>query len=118
MGKKWISEIMILPEPVRLRGQVPVQDVAFFVLETPGDHDKDVPLPDPCPFLDLAFDPAHTFDTVKTAHADMVCPQHQPGACKLFAVLLPRQPHTDDRRPVSIVLSDSISTRFFCGVPN
>ena len=96
------SEIIVLPQPVSLGWQVPVQDIAFLVLETPGDNDQDVAFADPCPLLDLALDPAHPLDTVVAPDADMVCAHHQFGTGKLFVESLFGQPDTDYRRAVRI----------------
>ena len=100
--EKRVLEIPVFPQPVRLRRQVPVKDVAFLILETPRDDDEDVAFPDPRPFLDLAFNPSHPFNSVLASDPDMVCSQHQSGAGKLFAVLLLWQANTDNRRPVGV----------------
>ena len=96
------SEVVVLSQPVNLGREVPVQDVAFFILETPRDDDQDISFPDPGAFLDLALDPAHPFYTIRTTDLDMVRPHHQLGAPELFAVLLLRQTDTDHRCAVRI----------------
>ena len=79
-----------------------MQDVAFRVLETPRDDNDDIPFTDPCPFFDLALDPAHPFNTVNAADADVICPHHQLGAGKLLAILFFGQPYPDYRCTVRI----------------
>ncbi len=107
------SEIIVLAQPVGLRGQVTVQDVALLVLEAPRDHDEDISLADPCPLLDLALDPAHALDTVHAADTDVVGSHHQLGTGKLFAQFLLRQAHADYGRTVRIEFSRCLFTRFF-----
>lgn len=107
MAVKKKLQVIVLPEPFGLRGKVPVQDVTFRVLETPRDDNKDVPFPDPCPFLDLALDPAHPVNAIGALYTDVVCPHHEPGAGKLLAVLPFWQPHPDYRGAVCVEFSNS-----------
>ena len=102
MNADLYAQVVVLPQPVGLRGEVPVQDIAFLILETPWHHDQDIALADPCPLLDLALDPAHPLYAVKAPDPDMVCPHHQFGAGKLLAIPLLRQPYTNHRRAVRI----------------
>lgn len=95
-------KVIILPQPVHLRGQIPVDDIAFFVLETPWDDDEDVSLPDPCPFLDLSLDPPHPLHAIVAPDLDMVCTHHQLGAGKLLAVLLFGQADADYRCTIRV----------------
>jgi len=81
-----------------------VEDIAFFVLETPGYDNKDISLPDPSPFLDLPLDPAHPFNAVMAPDLDMVGTHHQLCAGKLFTVLLLGQPDTDHRCAIWVEL--------------
>ena len=70
----------IIPsQPLHLWAGIPVHDIAFLVLEVPGNDNQDVPLADPDFLLDLSLDPAHPGNTVKTAYADVVCSHHQFG---------------------------------------
>lgn len=82
-GKK-DSEIPVLSQPVCLRREVPVDNIAFVVLEAPGSDDQDIPFPDPDTFFDLALNPAHPGNPVITPDPDMICPHHQVRECKLF----------------------------------
>lgn len=117
--KQRLCEIIILPQPVGLRGQVPVEDIAFLVLETPRDNDKDVAFADPGPLLDLSLDPAHPLDTIVTADADMVCTHHELSARKLFAEFLLGKPYTDDGGTVRVETPGTIAfPRFFYVIVN
>lgn len=64
-------------EPVHLRPDVAVDDVTFFVLETPGNDNEEIPFAYPETFLDLALDPPDTCHAVLAADPYMVCPKHQ-----------------------------------------
>jgi hypothetical protein len=113
------GEIIILPQPVCLRGQVPVEDIAFLILETPRDHDEDVAFADPCPLLDLALDPAHPLNAIVAADADMVCAHHQFSAGELLAKFLLGQPHTDYRCTIGVETPRTIAlSRFFAMIVN
>ena len=70
-------QVIIAPEPLDLRAGVPVDDIAFLVLESPRDDDEDVPLPDPDFLFYLSLDSPHPCHTIKTADTDMVCPHHK-----------------------------------------
>ena len=113
------SKIIILPQPVGLRGQVAVQDVALFVLETPRDYNEDVAFPYPGPLLDLAFDPAHPLYPVMAADTDMVCSHHQLRAGKLLVQLFFGKTDADKRCPIRIELSCACRVfRFFSMIIN
>ena len=90
------SEILIPPEPLHLWPGVPVDDIAFLVLEVPRDDNKDVPLPDPDFLFYFSFDPAHPCHTVKTADPDMVCTHHQFSTPEHFPVTFLGQFYPDD----------------------
>lgn len=96
------SEVIVLPQPVCLGWQVPVQDIAFLVLEAPRDNDQDVALADPCTLLDLSLDTAHPLYAVVAPDTDMVCTHHQFGHGELFVQFLFREPDADNRCPVGI----------------
>jgi hypothetical protein len=78
------SEITVLPQPVRLGREVPVDNIALVILEAPGSDDQDIPFPDPDPLFDLALDPAHPGNPVIASHPDMICPHHEICKSKLF----------------------------------
>jgi len=71
------SEIIITPEPLNLRAGVPVDDIAFFILEIPGNDYEDIPFADPDFLFNLALDSPHPCYAIKTTDTDMVCPHHQ-----------------------------------------
>ena len=73
------SEIIIPPEPLDLRAGIPVDDIAFLILEIPRDDDKDITLPDPDFLFDLPFDPPHPGHAIETPDADVVGTHHQFG---------------------------------------
>ena len=77
-------------EPVYLRSDVTVDDIALFILETPGNDNQEIAFADPEPLLDLTFDPPGARDAVLTADTDVVCPEHQVGAGKQFPISLLR----------------------------
>jgi hypothetical protein len=83
-AQKKRSEIPVLPQPVCLRREVPVDNIALVILKAPGSDDQDVPFPDPDAFFDLALDPPHTGNAVITPHPDMICPHHEVCKSKLF----------------------------------
>ena len=85
-GKRIGSEIIIAPEPFDLRAGVPVNDIAFLVLECPRDDDENVPLADPDFLLYLSLDPAHPGYPVKAADPDMICAHHEFGTAEHLAV--------------------------------
>jgi len=90
------SEIVIAPEPFDLRSGIPVDNITLFILEIPGDDNKDIPFADPDFLLDLSLDPAKARDAIKTLDADMVCSHHEFGTAKHFAVPFLGQLHPDD----------------------
>jgi hypothetical protein len=102
LKKSGRSEVPVLPQPVHLGRQVPVDNIALVVLETPRDHNQGIPFPDPDALLDLSLDPPHTRDPIETAHPDMVCPHHQVGGTKHLVVPFLGQPDPDKWRPVRI----------------
>ena len=93
---------MVFPKPFGLRWQVPVKDVTFRVLETPGNNNDDVTFADPCTLLNLPFDPAHPFYPVLASDTYMVCSHHQVGAGKLFPVFLLGKPDAYERCPIRV----------------
>jgi len=108
--RNYRSDIPVPAQPVRLRPEVPVDNVALLVLEAPRDHDQGIAFPYPGPLLHLALDPAHPGDPVNTLDLDVVCPEHCSGEGELFLVPFFWQPHTDDR---SAVRMDCIQIGFF-----
>ena len=121
--KEWVADsdtqIVVFPQPVGLRGKVPVQDIAFLILETPRYHDEDIAFADPCALLDLSLDPAHPFHAVEAPDPDMVCPHHQFGAGKLLAVSFLGKPYTYYRGAVRIELRCAVRfSRFLSAVLN
>ena len=92
------SNILFFPQPVSLRLEVPVNNIALFVLETPG-YDKDgIAFPYPLPLLHLSLDPAEAGDPVDALDTDVVCPLHRLGTGKLLIIPFLWQPDTADRR--------------------
>ena len=117
IGKR--SKIIILPQPVDLGGQVPVEDITFGVLETPRNYNQDVSFANPGALFDLALDPAHPLNTIVASDTNMVCTHHQFGTGKLFVQFLFGEPDTDNRCPVRIKLRYAIRTvRFFYVIIN
>jgi len=112
-------KIIILAQPVGLRGKIPVDDIALLILEAPRDNDDDIAFADPCPLLDLALDPAHPFNAIVTADTDVVGTHHQFGLRELLAQFLLGQPDADDRCAVRIEFCGGTGTsRFFCVIVN
>jgi len=72
-----VSKIIIAPEPLDLGSGIPVDDIAFFILEVPRDNNKDIPFTDPDFLFYLPLDSPHPCNAVKTADTDMVCTHHQ-----------------------------------------
>jgi len=85
LSKKRLN-VLVSPQPVCLWLEVPVNDIAFLVLETPRRNDDGIALADPGTFLDLSLDPAHAYNAVNALDTDMVCPQHCQGNGELFIV--------------------------------
>jgi len=93
---------MIFPKPFRLRRQVPIEYIAFRILEAPWDNNNNIPLTDPGAFLDFSFDPPHSFDPIMAPDTYVICPHHQVGTGKLFPVLLLRKSHPDKRGAIRV----------------
>ena len=83
--KKKYLKIPVLAQPVSLRWQVAVDDIALLVLETPRGDNHNVAFPYPGALLDLSLDSAHAGDTVVTPYPDMICPHHEVSECELLA---------------------------------
>ena len=98
----------MLLEPVYLRLDVPVDDIALLVLETPGDDDQEVTFAYPEPLLDLTLDPSRARDTVLAADADVVCPEHQVGPGEYLPVSLLRQSYANDLFAFVVLASSCI----------
>jgi len=112
-------KIPVLSQPVSLGRQVPVQDITFGVLKTPGNDNDNIPFADPGAFFYLALDPAHPLDAIMAADADMVCAHHEVGAAELFVLFLFRQPDADNRGSVRIEFRGTARTaRFFYVIMN
>jgi len=90
-----LLQIPIPSQPLDLGTGIAVDDIALVILETPGDHDQDIPFANPDLLLDLALDPAHPVDSVKTPYPDMIGAHHQFGAGKDLAVPLVRNADPD-----------------------
>lgn len=90
------SQIPVPPQPLHLRTGIPVNDIAFVILEAPGDDDEDVPFTDPDLLLDLALDSPQPGDPVKALHPDVVGPHHQFGLGKHLPVPLLGKTDPDD----------------------
>ncbi len=73
----FFSEILIAPEPFDLRAGVPVNNIAFFILEVPGNDNENVPFADPDLLFYLPLDSPHPRHAVITADTDMVCTHHE-----------------------------------------
>ena len=101
MDKK-SSEIPVLPQPVSLRREVTVDNIAFVVLKAPGSDDQDIPFADPDAFFDLAFYSPHPGDTVIASNPDMICPHHEICKSKLLICPFFWQPNPDNRGTVFI----------------
>ncbi len=92
-----LTEIVVLFEPVYLGPDVPVDDIALLVLETPGgDDNQEVAFAYPEPLLDLALYSSRARDAVLAADADVICSEHQVGPAEDLAIPLLRQPYTYD----------------------
>ncbi len=99
--KKYLK-IPVLTQPVCLGREVAVDDIAFFVLETPRGDNYDVAFPYPGALLDLSLNPAHAGDAVVTPDPDMVCPHHEVSECELFTSPFLGKTNPDDRRTVRV----------------
>jgi len=112
-------QIIIFAQPVCLRGEVAVQDIALLVLETPGDDDDNVAFADPCPLFDLTLDPAHALHAILAADADVVCSHHQFRNGELLVQAFFGQADTDNRGSVRIEFAWAArGFRFFCRTRN
>jgi len=94
--------VPVLPQPVSLRLEIPVNNIAFLILETPGDDKHGIAFAYPGPLLNLTLDPAHAGDTVNALDTDMVCSHHCFGPGKLLVVPFLGQPHTGNGRAIGI----------------
>ncbi len=90
------SQIPVSSEPLDLGPGVTVNDIGLVVLETPGDHDEDIPLADPDFLLDLALYPSHPGDPVEASYPDVICAHHQFCDRKHLPVPLLWQSDPDD----------------------
>jgi hypothetical protein len=77
-------------EPIYLCPDISVDDIAFLVLETPGNDDEEVPFTYPETFPDLALDPPDACYAVLTTDPYVVCPKHQISPGKHLPVSLLR----------------------------
>jgi len=102
--KKEKSEIFIPPQPFDLRAGIPVDDIAFLVLEAPRHDDEDVSFPDPDLLLDLALDTTEPCNAVETLDLDVICTHHQFSTPEHLAVTFLREPNSDDLVARSAVL--------------
>jgi hypothetical protein len=91
-----LTEIVVLFEPVYLGPDVPVDDIALLILETPGDDNQEVAFAYPEPLLDLALYSSRARDAVLAADADVVCSEHQVGSAEDLAIPFLRQPYAND----------------------
>jgi len=78
------SEITVLPQPVCLGREVPVDNIALVILEAPWSDNQDISFPDPDPLFDFALDPAHPGNSIIASHPDMICSHHEICKSKLF----------------------------------
>ena len=92
----YFSEIIIAPEPLNLRPGIPVDDIAFFILEVPGDYDEDVPFTDPDFLFYLSFYSSHPCHAIKAADADMIGPHHEFSVPEHLPVSFLGQLYPDD----------------------
>ena len=58
-------EIVVPVQPFHLRTRIPVDDIALFILEIPGNNNEDVPFTDPDFLFYLALDPPHAGDAIE-----------------------------------------------------
>jgi len=89
-------EIIIAPEPFDLWAGVPVDDIAFFILEVPGNDNKNVSFADPDFLFYFSLDPPHSCYAIETADTNMVCTHHQFSEPEYLPVALLGQFHPDD----------------------
>jgi hypothetical protein len=88
-------EIPVSLKPFSLGSDVPVEDIAFLVLETPGNDEQEITLAYPHPFFYLPFNAAGSGHSVKTADSYMICSEHQIGPPKYLIIPLFWQPNSD-----------------------
>ena len=105
-------EIIIPPEPLNLRAGIAIYNIAFLILECPGDNDQNIPFPYPDLLFYLPLDPAHPGHPVKAPDPDMVCAHHQIGTPEHLAVSFLGQLYPDD------LIAARRRTRFFIGQYN
>jgi hypothetical protein len=97
--KRERSDVMVLTEPLDLRRQVAVQNIAFFILETPWNHDKRISFTYPGSFLDLSFDPSHPGDTIDASDSDMIRPEQGIRRSELLFIPSLGQPDAGSLNP-------------------
>ncbi len=95
-------QVPVLPQPVHLGREIPVDNIALVVLETPRDYNQGIPCPYPDALFYLPFDPSHSGDPVKTSHPYVVCSHHQIGGTKHLIIPFLWQPDPDERCTVGI----------------
>jgi hypothetical protein len=79
-------KIIITPEPFNLWAGITVNNIAFFILEIPGNDNENIPFTDPYFLFDLSLDPPHPRYTIETADPDMVCAHHEFSVSEHFPV--------------------------------
>jgi len=90
------SKILIPPEPFDLGTGITIDDIAFFILEIPGNHYKNIPFADPDFLFDLSLDSSHPGHTIETTDPDMICTHHQFSIPEYFPVAFLGQLYPDD----------------------
>jgi hypothetical protein len=101
--KKLIRSYVVVPsQPVSLGPDVPVHDIALFILKTPGRDDQHIAFPDPGTALHLPFDSSHPGDAIGTPDTYVVGPEHQFSKGKLFAFPFFGQPHANGWSSIGI----------------
>ena len=91
-----ISQIIITPEPFDLWAGITVHNIAFFILEIPGNDDEDIPFTDPDFLFDLSLDSSHPGHTIETTDPDMICTHHQFSIAEHLPVSFLGQFYPDD----------------------
>jgi len=102
LEQKRSLKIPVFPQPFGLGLEVPVNDIAFFILETPWYDKHGIAFAYPGAFLDLSLDPAHAGDPVHALDADVISTEHCLCKSKLFLGPFLWQPHACDRSSVRI----------------
>ena len=100
--KNYRLNVPVLPQPVGLRLEVPVDDIAFLILDTPGNDNDGIAFAYPLSLLYLSLDPAHAGDAINTLDTDVICPHHCFGTGKLLVVPFFGQTYTADRRTIRV----------------